>query len=64
MSLEYRILKEIWSGKKVKLLHLKVLMCISHMHIDDSEVSKCTFVGYYDEVFGYRLWDDQNEKAI
>lgn len=45
-------------------MQLKIFRCRSHVHIDDSKVSKCTFVGYCDEVFGYRFWDDQNEKTI
>ena len=31
--------------------------------IDDKSV-KCTLVGYGEDEFGYKLWDDQNRKMI
>ena len=55
----------------MKLSHLKVFGCVSYVHISDhvknkldSKSLKCTFISYGDEKFGYRLWDDQNKKAI
>ena len=59
------------SGKKVDLSYLKVFGCVSYVHIDystrsklDAKSKKSYFVGYGDFEFGYRLWDDQNQKII
>ena len=45
--------------------HLKVFGCISYVHIDSDAHSKldakskiCLFIGYGDEKFGYRFWDE------
>ena len=38
--MEFRIPKEIWSGKEVKFSHLKVFGCISYVHIDSDARSK------------------------
>ena len=60
IPLEYRLPKEVWSGKKVKLAHLKVFGCIFYVHIESNDHSKldakprrCLFIGYRDEQFGY-----------
>ena len=41
------------------------------MHISDQgrnkldpKSKKCTFIGYGEDEFGYRLWDDENKKMI
>ena len=51
--------------------HLKVSGCVSYVHIESNDRSKlnakarkCFFIGYGDEQFGYRFWDDQNRKII
>jgi hypothetical protein len=28
----------------------------------DAKSRKCYFIGYGDEAFGYKFWDDQNQK--
>ena len=45
--------------------------CLSYVHIDsasrtklDPKSKKCFFIGYGDNEFGYRFWDDQNRKII
>ena len=60
-----------WSEKEVSLNHLKVFGCVSYVHIEsndrsklDAKARKCFFIGYGDEQFGYRFWDDQNRKII
>jgi hypothetical protein len=70
VPLEHKIPDEVWSGKEVKLSHLKVFGCVSYVHISDHARSKldrksvkCTFIGYGDDDFGYRFWDDQNKKV-
>ena len=69
--MEFRLPKEVWSGKEVKFSHLKVFGCVSYTHIDYNAHSKfdakskiCFFIGYGDEKFGYRFWDEQNRKII
>ena len=69
--MEFRLPEEIWSGKEVKFSHLKVFGCVSYVHIDSNACSKldakskiCFFIGYGDEKFGYRFWDEQNRKII
>ena len=69
--MEFRLLEEVWSGKEVKLSHLKVFCCVSYVHIDSDARSKldakskiCFFIGYGDGKFGYRFWDEQNRKII
>ena len=69
--MKQRIPEEVWSGKEVNLLWLKVFSCIAYTHISDHargkldpKSLKCTFIGYGGDEFGYRLWDDQNKKII
>ncbi|KAK0573601.1 hypothetical protein LWI29_010645 [Acer saccharum] len=69
--LDLAIPEEIWTGKEVKLYHLKVFGCVSYVHVSDHARSKldaksvkCTLVGYGEDEFGYKLWDDQNRKMI
>jgi len=30
----------------------------------DPKSKKCTFIGYGEDEFGYRLWDDENKKMV
>ncbi len=69
--MDLTILEEIWTGKEVKLSHLKVCGCVSYVHVSDharskldAKLVKCTLVGYGKDEFGYKLWDDQNRKMI
>ena len=71
VPLEFRLPEEVWRGKEVQLSHLKVFGYVSYVHIDsdarnklDAKSKKCFFIGYGDEEFGFRLWDDQNRKII
>ena len=71
VPMEFRLPKEVWSGKEVKFSHLKVFGCVSYVHVDSNARSKldakskiCFFIGYGDEKFGYRFWDEQNRKII
>ncbi|XP_022859496.1 uncharacterized protein LOC111380226 [Olea europaea var. sylvestris] len=53
------------------LSHLKTFGCVSHV-LDDSitrskldvKSIKCYFIGYGDEAFSYRFWDEQSRKII
>ena len=69
--MEFKLPEEVWSGKEVKFSHLKVFCCVSYVHIDfdarsklDAKSKICFFIGYDDEKFGYRFWDEQNRKII
>ena len=69
--MEFRIPKEVWSGKEVKFSHLKVFGYVSYVHIDFDARSKFDakskiyfFIGYGDEIFGYQFWNEQNRKII
>ena len=71
VSMEFRLLKEVWSSKEVKFCHLKVFGCVYYIHIDSDTYSKLDvkskiyfFIDYGDEKFGYRFWDEQNRKII
>jgi hypothetical protein len=71
VPLGQRLPEEVWSGKEVNLSHLKVFGCVSYVYIEsdacsklDAKSRKCYFIGYGDEAFGYRFWDDQNRKII
>jgi hypothetical protein len=70
-SLDGRIPKEEWTGKKVNYSFLKTFGCEAFVHIDkenrtklEEKSKKCTFIGYGDNDFGYRLWDYKNNKII
>ena len=63
--MEFKLLEEVLSGKEVKFSHLKVFGCVSYVHIDFDACSKldvkykiCFFIGYGNEKFGYRFWDE------
>ena len=69
--MDFRISEEIWRGKEVKFSNLKVFGYLSYVYIDSNACSKldakskiCFFIGYDDEKFGYRFWDEQNHKTI
>jgi transposase InsO family protein len=71
VPLGHRLPEEVWSGKEVNLSHLKVFGCVSYVYIEsdarsklDAKCRKWYFIGYGDEAFGYRFWDDQNRKII
>ena len=67
----HRLPEEVWSGNEVNLFCLKVFGCVSYIYIEsnacsklDAKSRKCYFIGYRDEAFRYRFWDDQNRKII
>ena len=71
VPMEFKLPEEVWSDKEVKFSHLKVFCCDSYVYVDSDARSKldakskmCFFIGYGDEKFGYRFWDEQNRKII
>ena len=71
VPMKCRLPEEVWSGKEIKFSHLKVFGYVSYVYIDSDACSKldakskiCFFIGYGDDTFGYRFWDEQNRKII
>ena len=69
--LEYKLPEEVWSGKEIKLSHLKVFGCVAYVHFSDQGRKKLdpkskvfTFIGYGKDEFGYLIWDDESKKII
>jgi hypothetical protein len=69
--LGHRQPEEVWSENEINLSHLKVFCCVLYVYIEfdacsklDAKSRKCYFIGYGDEAFRYRFWNDQNEKII
>jgi hypothetical protein len=70
-AIDCQLPEEVWTGKEVKLLHLRIFGCISYVHVNAENRSKldakskiCTLLGYGDDSFGYRLWDHESKKVI
>lgn len=71
IPLDNELPEEVWSGKEVKFSHLKTFGCLAYVLIEpnarnklESKSRKCYFIGYGDEAFGYRFWDDKERKII
>ena len=71
VPLDYRLPEECWTGRKVDLSYLKNFGCLCYVLLDsdsrdklDAKSKKCYFIGYGDEEFGYRLWDDADQKVL
>ena len=71
VPLNYQLPEEVWSGKEVKLSHLRIFGCVSYILTDsnsrdklDPKARKCYFIGYGSDMYGYRFWDDQTKKVI
>lgn len=71
VPIKFRLPKEVWSGKVVKLSLIKVFGCVSYVHIDfdarnklEAKSNKCFFIGYGDKKYGYWFWDAQNRKIV
>lgn len=69
--MECRLPKEVWIEKEVKIYHVRTFGYISYIHIDfdacsklDAKSIKYYFIGYVDELFGYRFWDEKIQKII
>ena len=57
-------LEEKFSRRKLDLTHLKVFVCIAHVHVPnelrtklDPKVEKCVFIGYSLEQKGYKYYN-------
>ena len=70
-ALDGGIPEEAWTCKRVKYSFLRNFGCEEFFHIDkddrtklQAKSKKCTFIGYWVDDFGYRLWDLKNRKII
>lgn len=66
-----RLPEEVWSGNKVNLKYLRVFGCEAFAHVDDCKRKKLDpkskrliFLGYCDNVKGYRLFNPDDDKII
>jgi hypothetical protein len=62
---------EVCSGKKPSVSHLKVFFCDAFVHVPkekrrklDKKVVKCIFIGYKEEMKGWKLWDPASRKKM
>ena len=55
-----KISTEIWTGQPIDYSHLRVFRCLADAHYKqdklDTRALKCIFIGYLEEVKGYKLW--------
>ena len=61
---DYKTLKELWSGQKPNISHLRVFGCLAWVHIQkkrrhklQSKSKAMIFVGYEPGSKGYQFWD-------
>ena len=66
-----KIPKEVWSGRPVDYLSLKIFSCPTYVHVQsgecsklDSKSSKRIFLGIEKGFKGYRLWDPILKKMV
>lgn len=63
--------EEVWSGHRVNLKNLRVFGCEAFAHVDDCKRKKLDpkskrliFLGYCENVKGYRLFNPDNNKVV
>ena len=59
-AIEFKTPQEMWTGSKPEYEHLRVFGSTAYAHIRQDKLQpralKCIFLGYPDDVKGYRLW--------
>ena len=70
-AIDFKIPKEVWSGRPVDYLSLKIFGCLAYVHVQSGECSKldsksrkCVFLGFEKGVKGYRLWNPISKKMV
>lgn len=71
-AVDGKIPEEMWTGKEVRLDHLRVYGCRVWSVLDDKErrskldpkARECIFVGYPEGRKGYKLWDREKDAFI
>ena len=71
VPLEFKLPKEVWTGKELKYSHLRTFGCTAYLRVDpkksdklDAEAMKCYFIGYDSDMFGYKFWDVKNKRIV
>ena len=71
MTIDCKILEEVWTGQQCDYSNLRVFGCEAYALIPksqhfklDPKSRKLIFVGYGDGVKGYRLWNPTVHKII
>eukprot|EP00253_Pinus_taeda_P034865 PITA_34865 len=70
-TLEDKTPKDVWTGKKPFLSHLRVFGCDAYLHVPkekrtklDSKFEKYIFIGHKDGLKGYKLWNPVTRKVV
>eukprot|EP00253_Pinus_taeda_P035348 PITA_35348 len=70
-AFEDKTQREVWTGKKPSLSHMKVFGCDAYVHVPkekrsklDSKSKKYIFIGYKDGLKGYKLWNIVTRKVV
>ncbi|KAL9270861.1 Retrovirus-related Pol polyprotein from transposon TNT 1-94-like protein [Drosera capensis] len=70
-ALDGKVAEEVWTGKEVDYLILKIFGCPAYVHVPSDERSKidakskqCLFLGYEKGVKGFKLWDPEMKKVV
>ena len=70
-ALDGKVAEEVWTGKPVDYSILRIFGCPGYVLTPADERSKldltsikCIFLGYSNEVKGYRLWDPKAQKIV
>lgn len=60
MNIGFKTLEEMWNEIQPKYDHLRVFGYIAYTHVQQGKLEprtkKCMFVGYSEDVKGYKLW--------
>ena len=71
VPLEFKLPKEVWTGKELKYSHFRTFDCIAYVHVDpkksdklDAELVKCYLICYDYDMFGYKFWDVKNKRIL
>ena len=71
MAIDCKILEEVWTNHFYDYLNLKIFGCEAYALTPKNQRSKLdprskkwNFVGYYDVMKGYRLWDPTAHKIV
>ena len=70
-AIDFKIPEEVWLGRPVDYLSLKVFACPAYVLVQsgersklDSKSRKCVFLGFEKSVKDYRLWDPISKKTV
>src|ERR1044072_2585627 len=65
------MVEEVWTGNPIELSNLRIFGSLAYVHISSEDRSKldpksrrCIFIGYNNDVKGYKLWDPTKKKVV